>query len=77
MNIKSMIYRLLVRSVRVDGNGNLSSNKLNVRNDILDIEMKYLVSFSLIGLFIGFVVVRKIISVRKEKKQINAEGGEE
>ncbi len=70
-------HRLLVRGVRVDGNGNLSSNKLNVKNDLLNIEMKYLVSFSLIGLFIGFIAVRKIIAVRKKKKQINAEGGEE
>lgn len=62
-------HRLLVRGVRADGSGNLQSNWLSIQNDLLNVEMKYLLTFSLIGLCIIFVVVRRIIKLRKKKKE--------
>lgn len=69
-------HRLLVRGVRVQDNTNLGANGLKVQNDLINVEMKYLLTFSLIGLFITFTAVRKLISIRKKKKTVTDEGGE-
>lgn len=67
-------HRLLVRGVRTDGNENLAATGINIQNELLNIDIKYLLTFSLIGLFIIFIAVRKIIRIKKTKKQ--DEGGE-
>ena len=69
-------HRLLVRGVRVDGKDNLSADGVNVQNELLNIEPVYLLTFSLIGLFIIFVAVRKIMKFRKQRKIVKNEGGE-
>lgn len=68
-------HRLLVRGVRV-GSGSLSSNEDNVTNEILNIDVKYLLTFSLIGLCIIFIAVKKIVSMKKRSKAAKADGGE-
>lgn len=68
-------HRLLVRGVRVDGS-NLSANKDGVTNELLNIDMKYLLTFSLIGLCIIFVAVVKLRSIHKKRKAGSNEGGE-
>lgn len=68
-------HRLLVRGVRVDG-ADLSANKDNVSNELLNIDMKYLLTFSLIGLCIIFIAVKKLYTIRKKKANTN-KGGEQ
>ncbi len=66
-------HRLLVRGIRVDKNDvNASDDKL-VQNDAFYIEMKYLITFSLIGIGILFVVGRKIYKMKKKREM---KGGE-
>lgn len=69
-------HRLLVRGVRTNG-GNSSSDAINVQNDLLNIDMKYLLTFSLIGVFIIFIAVYKIITIRKKKNNEKPKEGEE
>jgi len=69
-------HRLLVRGIRVDKSDNLDTNAANVQNELLGIDIKYLITFSLIGLFIIFIAVRKIMKMKKSKKKANNEGGE-
>jgi len=69
-------HRLLVRGVRVDGT-DLSAREDDVSNELLDIDMKYLLTFSLIGLFIIFVAVKKLRAIRKRKKITTNKGGEQ
>lgn len=69
-------HRLLVRGVRVDSKDNLSANGVNVQNELLNIDPLYLLTFSLIGLFIILATVRKIIKLRKQGKTVKNEGGE-
>lgn len=69
-------HRLLVRGVRVDSKDNLSADGVKVQNELLNIDPLYLLTFSLIGLFIIFVTVRKIIKLRKQRKKVKNEGGE-
>ena len=69
-------HRLLVRGVRVDGKDNLSADGVNVQNELLNIEPVYLLTFSLIGLFIIFVAIRKLVKFRKQRKIVKNEGGE-
>ncbi len=61
-------HRLLVRGVRVDGT-DLSAREDAVDNELLDIDIKLLLTFSLIGLFIIFLAVRKLLKMRKKKKE--------
>ena len=68
-------HRLLVRGVRVDGS-DLSANKDGVTNELLNIDMKYLLTFSLIGLCIIFVAVVKLRSIHKKRKALREKGGE-
>lgn len=68
-------HRLLVRGVRVDGS-DLSAKEDGVANEILNIDMKYLMTFSLIGLFIIFIAIKKFIDIRKKKAKTVNEGGE-
>lgn len=63
-------HRLLVRGVRVE-NGSSATNSINVQNDLLNIDMKYLITFSLIGVVVIFIATRKIISIIKTKKGAN------
>lgn len=62
-------HRLLVRGTRVDGASNLESHQLAVPNELAMVEMKYLITFSLIGLFFMFVSFRKIYSLRRGRKK--------
>ena len=59
-------HRLLVRGVRVDGS-DLSAKEDGIVNELLNIDMKYLITFSLIGLFIIFIAVKKLRDIRKKK----------
>lgn len=68
-------HRLLVRGVRVDGN-DLSAKEDGIVNELLNIDMKYLITFSLIGLFIVFIAVKKIRDISKKKTATTNEGGE-
>ncbi|MBE6779080.1 MAG: class C sortase [Ruminococcaceae bacterium] len=68
-------HRLLVRGVRVDGN-DLSAKEDGITNELLNIDMKYLITFSLIGLFIVFMAVKKLRDMRKGKAITTKEGGE-
>ena len=68
-------HRLLVRGVRVDGS-DLSAKADGIVNELLNIDMKYLITFSLIGLFIIFIAVKKLRDIRKKKTATTNEGGE-
>lgn len=70
-------HRLLVRGVRVRQGENLGSDDSAVRNEIFNIEMKYLITFALIGLVIIAVAVYKLISIGKKRKQKSMEGENE
>lgn len=59
-------HRLLVRGVRVDG-GDLSANKDGVVNELINVDKRYLLTFSLIGLFIVFAVVKKMTDAKKKR----------
>lgn len=59
-------HRLLVRGVRVDGN-DLSAKEDGIINELLNIDIKYLLTFSLIGLCIIFVIVKKLRNICKNK----------
>ena len=62
-------HRLLVRGTRVDGNNISGSGGIQVQNDIFNVDMKYLLTGSLIGIVVIYIVIRKV------RKQI-AKGGE-
>ena len=68
-------HRLLVRGVRVDEN-DLSAKEDGIINELLNIDMKYLITFSLIGLFIIFIAVKKLRDLHKKKTSAISEGGE-
>ncbi len=68
-------HRLLVRGVRVDEN-DLSAKEDGIINELLNIDMKYLLTVSLIGLGILFVAVKKLRDIRKQKRANAAEGGD-
>lgn len=70
-------HRLLVRGVRAWQGENLGSDDSAVRNEIFNIEMKYLITFALIGLVIIAVAVYKLISIGKKRKQKSMEGENE
>ena len=60
-------HRLLVRGIRVDG-ANLDANTDFVQNDVFNVDMKYLITTSLVLLaVIGFVTYRLVIFKRKNK----------
>ena len=60
-------HRLLVRGIRVDG-ANLDANTDLVQNDVFNVDMKYLITISLVLLaVIGFVTYRLVIFKRKNK----------
>ena len=67
-------HRLLVRGVRADGSGDLSANKDSVLNELLHVDMKYVLTFSLIGLAIVGVAVVKFRALWKKRK---IKGGEQ
>ena len=69
-------HRLLVRGARVDGT-DLSARNDGVVNEVLNIDMKYLLTFSLIGLCIIFIAVKKLHSIRKKKTATTDKGGEQ
>ena len=68
-------HRLLVRGVRVD-EADLSAKQDGVVNELLNIDMKYLLTFSLTGLFIIIVAVKKLRDIKKNKKLAKEKGGE-
>lgn len=59
-------HRLLVRGVRVSG-ADLSAKDDGIINELLNIDMKYLITFSFIGLCIIFVAVKKLRDIHKRK----------
>lgn len=59
-------HRLLVRGVRVSG-ADLSAKDDGIINELLNVDMKYLITFSFIGLCIIFVAVKKLRDIRKRK----------
>ena len=61
-------HRLLVRGVRVDG-ADLSAKEDGIDNEILNVDMKYLLTFSLIGLCIIFVAVKKWWTFHKNQPE--------
>ncbi|MBR6548870.1 MAG: class C sortase [Clostridia bacterium] len=61
-------HRLLVRGARVDG-ADLSAREDAIDNELLDIDIKLLLTFSLIGLFIIFLAVRKLLKIKKRKRE--------
>jgi len=69
-------HRLLVRGVRVDG-VDLSAREDGIINELLNIDLKYLMTFSLIGLFIIFIAVKKLKSIRKMKRNTEEKGDEQ
>lgn len=69
-------HRLLVRGVRIDGDSNLAANGMNVQNELMDVDIQHLLTISLIGLFIIFIAVWKIIRIKKSKKAVKNKGGE-
>ena len=69
-------HRLLVRGVRVDST-DLSAKEDGVVNELLNVDMKYLLTFSLIGLFIIFIAVAKLRNIRKKKTATTNKGGEQ
>ena len=69
-------HRLLVRGVRVDGT-DLSANQDGITNELINIDMKYLLTFSLIGLCIISVAVVKLCSIYKKRKAFREKGGED
>lgn len=69
-------HRLLVRGVRV-GEGDLSVKEDGIINELLNIDMKYLLTFSLIGLLIIVIAVKKMRDIRSKKIRIEREGGKE
>ncbi len=62
-------HRLLVRGERVSNGGNYSSDQLPLQNDLMNIDMKYLLTFSLIGLLILAIAIYKLVGIRKNKKK--------
>ena len=62
-------HRLLVRGVRVDS-ADLSAKEDGIVNEILNVDMKYLLPISLIGLCIIFFALKKLNSYRKSEKSI-------
>ncbi len=69
-------HRLLVRGVRVDEN-DISAKEDGIANELSNIDMKYLITFSLIGLFIIFIAIKKSMDIRKKKLATIDKGGEE
>ncbi len=68
-------HRLLVRGVRTDGS-DLSAKEDGIVNELLNIDMKHLITFSLVGLFIIFIAIKKLRSIRKNRLATQDEGGE-
>ena len=60
-------HRLLVRGARID-DADLSAKEDGITNELLNVDIKYLITISLIGLFIIFIAAKKVISIRKKKK---------
>ena len=69
-------HRLFVRGVRVDEN-DISAKEDGIANELSNIDMKYLITFSLIGLFIIFIAIKKSLDIRKKKSATIDKGGEE
>jgi len=68
-------HRLLVRGVRVDG-ADLSADDDGVANELLNIDMKYLLTFSLIGICVVVIVVKKLRDIHKNKSVTEDKGGD-
>lgn len=68
-------HRLLVRGVRVDGS-DLSAKEDGVTNELKNIDMKYVLTFSLIGLGIIFLAMKKLDTIRKKQRTISSEDGD-
>ena len=68
-------HRLLVRGIRVD-DSDLSAKEDGIVNELLNIDMKYLITFSLIGLFIIFIAVKKLRDIHRKKTAPTNKGGE-
>lgn len=70
-------HRLLVRGTRVNDSSNLTPDNDNVSNEILNIETKYLITFSLLGLGIVCFAIFKFLSIKKKKALLTKEGSKD
>ena len=68
-------HRLLVRGVRVNET-DLSAKEGEVSNELLNVDLKYLITISLIGLCIVFIAVRKLKKLRDVRKTENSNHGQ-
>ncbi len=63
-------HRLLVRGVRLDEKSLSGHGNILVQNDILNVELKYLLTGSLIGIVVIYLIIRKVKkSVKKGGKK--------
>ena len=69
-------HRLLVRGVRVDEN-DLSAREDGIINELMNVDMKYLITFSLMGLCIIWIALRKLRKIRIRKQTEEEKGGEQ
>lgn len=67
-------HRLLVRGIRADGQAQIVGGIVHVPEDVTPVEMRYLLTFSLIGSFVLVVLV--YFSVKLRKKRNTFHGGE-
>ncbi len=68
-------HRLLVRGVRTDGS-DLSAKEDGIVNELLNIDMTHLITFSLAGLLIIFIALKKLRNIRKNRLATQDKGGE-
>lgn len=68
-------HRLLVRGVRVD-DSDLSAKEDDVTNELRKVDMKYVLTFSLIGLGIIFLAVKKLDTIYKKQRAISSKDGD-
>lgn len=68
-------HRLLVRGVRADDGSLPDTGSLILQNDLLNVDMEYLLTFSLLGVLLLFFAARRITALLKQKT-VKAKGGE-
>ena len=65
-------HRLLVRGMRVDGT-NLDANTDFVQNDVFNIDMKYLITISLVVLAVAAFLTYRLVIFKKKNKNFEKE----
>lgn len=68
-------HRLLVRGVRCEEGGNLQGDGgLDIGNEASAVELRYMVTFSLIGLVLIAIAINRFLAILKKKKGGEARG---